>query len=263
VIPVAGYGTRFLPLTKVIPKQLLPIGDKPAIQYVVEEAVASGIEEIIFVCHPENTSVVDYFRPNEALIAHLESNGKTEIIQKLHHIESMARFQVAMQEEALGLGHAILCAEKFIGKEPFVVMLPDVIIIDSGPSIQQSLQHCNGQWGLLLVEVALNNIESFGIIRGSHIADNIYRLEGAIEKPTAKDAPSNLGVTGRYLFPPSVFEHIRNAKQGVLGEIQLTDAIDKLAKEDPGIGIICPGSVFDVGTPAGLRNAWKNIELFS
>lgn len=262
VIPAAGYGTRFLPITKVVPKELLPIGNKPAIHYVVEEAVALGAEEIILVCHPSKAELIDYFRPNQELRRFLEKRGKKDELLELEKIESMARFQVVYQEEPLGLGHAVWCAREALAGESFWVTLPDVLMPDGVKTIGRLRESCvkDGDWGLLVKKVRAEDVRHYGIIKGWEIDQTVYRIDGAIEKPTVQQAPSHLSILGRYLLPPDILEILDGLKQGVAGEIQLTDAIDALARQRPGQAIVVEEKTFDTGTPEGLREAAKFYE---
>lgn len=261
VIPCAGYGTRFLPITKIIPKELLPIGNKPAIHYVVEEAVAAGIEEVVLVCNRSKVSIADYFKPDQALIGFLEKRGKGEAIEELKKLESMAEIRVVYQEEAKGLGDAVLCSRTVVGGEPFLVILPDDLIVNKVSGSEQLLTACgerNG-WGILLERVPKERVSSYGIIRGAALGEKLYTIEGALEKPRPEEAPTDLSIIGRYCFPAEIFEWIEKSKVGRLGEIQLTDAIDRLAKQQPGIGVLCQGRRFDIGTPKGLLEAGQEI----
>lgn len=262
IIPAAGYGTRLLPITKVVPKELLPIGNKPAIQYVVEEAVAAGIEEIILVCHPSKTAIVDYFRPDKAFRAFLEKKGKRGEVAELEWIESMARFEVVYQESPLGLGHAIWCARKEIRDEPFLVMLPDILIDDTLPAARYLIESCEGdvEWGLLLKQISRSEASSYGVVRGETWGKNGFWVTGAVEKPRLQDVPSDLGILGRYLLPPDIMEILEGTKAGALGEIQLTDAIDALAQVKPGMGVLQRGEIFDIGIPEGFREAREHYE---
>ena len=257
VIPAAGFGTRFLPITKIIPKELLPIGNKPAIQYVVQECVEAGLEEIILVCHPDKTSIADYFTPNKSLHTFLKSRGKFQESQELKQIESLANFKVVYQKEPLGLGHAIGCARKAIGDEPFVVLLPDMILPPEQTGLTEMVQlfQKTGSWGLLLMPVSKEKTSSYGIVKGQKDKKGIFWIQSAVEKPQPQDAPSNLAILGRYLFPPEIFEYIQRSEKGALGEIQVTDAINSLLKKKRGWGIVRKGGIFDVGVPAGLRHA--------
>jgi UTP--glucose-1-phosphate uridylyltransferase len=256
VIPAAGYGTRLLPITKAVHKELLPIGTKPVIQFVVEEAAAAGIEEIILVCNRSKFSIADYFRPDEGLNRFLSERGKTKELEELRRIESLARLSTAYQDQPLGLGHAILCAKQAVGDEPFLVMLPDVLIADGGSVSVRLIEEekKNGGWGVALERVSPERAGLYGIIRGKE-EDGIYRIDGAVEKPKKNESPSDLAMLGRYLFPSEIFELLEKQRPGVLGEIQLTDAIDALAKTKPGYGIVCKSEIFDVGTSEGFKKA--------
>jgi UTP--glucose-1-phosphate uridylyltransferase len=263
VIPAAGYGTRFLPITKVVPKELLPIGNKPAIHYVVEEAVAAGIEEIILVCHPSKTEILDYFRPDRDLKAFLEKKGKKEEILELERIESQAKFTLVYQQEALGLGHAVLCAKEAVGNEPFLVMLPDVLVFQKNGNYRQLVDACSGEkWGVLVERVSPLAVSHYGIIRTEVINETTHRLLAAVEKPKPSEAPSNLSILGRYLLPAEIFGILEGLKVGSCGEIQLTDAIHNLAKTNPGLALIAQGDIFDIGTPEGMREAYRYHEEF-
>ncbi len=256
VIPAAGYGTRLLPITKAVPKELLPLGNKPVIQYVVEEAVASGVEEIILVCHPSKFSVFDYFQPNSDFSAFLLERGKKKELEELRKIESLATFRLVYQEQPSGLGHAVWCARKLIGDENFLVLLPDVLINHEVSGVCQLLDSCSevGEWGLLLEEVSREKAKSYGIVGGREV-EGYFRIESAVEKPDPEMTPSRFGILGRYLLPPKIFQLIEQTGPGALGEIQLTDAINLLAREQPGRGLVCQGRLFDLGVPEGLLKA--------
>lgn len=258
VIPCAGYGTRFLPVTKLIPKELLPIGNKPAIQYVVEEAVAAGIREIILVCNPHKPPIVDYFRSDAALKVFLKSRGKIKEAEELERIESLADFQVVYQEEAKGLGDAVLAAAGAVGGERFAVMLPDVLLFEKSPSLSRLIQVCEAEpesWGLLLEKVSQSRISSYGIVKiEGKDADRLV-VQGAVEKPKPEDAPSDLAILGRYLLTPAIFDLIRESAPGCLGELQLTDALNVLCRRAPGLGLVFKETLFDVGNPKGLARA--------
>ncbi len=261
VIPAAGYGTRFLPITKVVPKELLPIGNKPAIQYVVEEAVAAGIEEIILICHPTKLAIVEYFHRDLGLESFLKEKGKDSYIQELRAIENLARFTVIFQQEALGLGHAVSCARGVIGHEPFCVMLPDVLVVPQDQGLPELIAQCRSQntWGLLLEKVSDERISSYGVVVPGKDKEQ-HLIKGAIEKPKKEEAPSNLAILGRYFFPPEIFDFIETGKKGALGEVQLTDAIHRLAAFQSGLGVECLGRVLDVGVPEGLIEAGRVFE---
>lgn len=258
VIPCAGYGTRLLPWTKLVPKELLPVGSKPAIQYIVESAVESGVTEIILVCHPDKVSIADYFRPNAALRALLHDRGKTAQLAELQRIESLADITVTYQETPRGLGDAVYCARALVGDAPFLVLLPDVLIHQHPPAMMQLLDACATHcfaWGLSLEEIAKEMTQAYGVIAGAHLTGDLFTIRGAVEKPSAAEAPSNLGICGRYLLPPEIFRLIAETTPDQHGEIQLTDAIHRLAEQTPGCGLVCRGDRFDLGTQAGWLKA--------
>ncbi len=210
--------------------------------------------------------IVDYFRPDRELRAFLEKKGKGEEIAELERLESMARFEVVYQKEPLGLGHAVLCAREALGDEPFVVMLPDVFVASGVPAARCLIDTCEAggaEWGILLERVSRSRVSAYGIIEGDRISDGVYQLRGAIEKPKPQEAPSDLGILGRYLFSPAIFDYLKAVRAGVLGEIQLTDAIDQMSKEACGHGIVYRGEMFDVGTPEGLREAYQYLEAIA
>ncbi len=255
VIPVAGYGTRFLPVTKVVPKELLPVGKRPVIQYVVQEAVAAGIEEIIFVCQPSRQEVVHYFKADPPLESFLESRGKKEELEEVRRISRLATFSVVTQNEPLGLGHAILCAREAVGNEPFLVLLPDMLVGGGERASRELIRGCGENWGLTLMKVSRERVSQYGIIEGDEVRTGLFRLRRAVEKPNQNEAPSDLAILGRYLFPPRIFPLIEKSRPGALGEIQLTDAINLLCQESHGIGVVTGEEVFDVGNPEGLLRA--------
>ncbi len=262
VIPAAGYGTRFLPITKIIPKELLPIGNKPAIQYVVEEAVEAGIEEIILVCNPHKVPIADFFRPDRYLNRFLENQNKQKEIAELKRIESLARITVVYQEEAMGLGHSILCAEDAVEGEPFLVMLPDVLILPAHTGAKQLVEECHKKmtWGFLLERVPKEKISSYGIVKSVINPQGDYVIHGAVEKPKVEDAPSDLSLLGRYLLPGDIFQYIDQQKKGAKGEVQLTDALNDMAQKTPALGILNSGKIFDVGTPEGLSEIYFHLK---
>lgn len=262
VIPCAGYGTRLFPVTKLVPKELLPIGTKPAIQYIVEEAVAAGITDIILVCSRNKLSIADYFRADAALHGFLQERGKDSELKQLKAIEEMAKVTVVYQETPKGLGDAVLCARREVGNDPFLVSLPDDLIFGEPNPVPALIDACSAHnlpWGLMLKEVQREKITSYGIISGDVIGHDIYGINGAVEKPAPEEAPSNLGILGRYLLDPTIFEALARASSGSLGEIQLTNAINTLARTRPGCGLVCRNRLFDIGTMDGLLSAWSYI----
>jgi UTP--glucose-1-phosphate uridylyltransferase len=256
VIPAAGLGTRFLPATKAVPKELLPIVDTPTIQYIVAEAVAAGVRDVILVVARGKESIVDHFDLAGELEANLERTGKHELRKQLREIAQMARIVTVRQQEPLGLGHAVLCAKDLVGDEPFVVMLGDDVIDAAVPGTKQ-LADCYERHGLgtiALMEVPPEETSSYGVAAGRPLDDRTLRIERLVEKPK-QDPPSNLAVIGRYVLPPRIFEILEAVKPGVGGEIQLTDALAVLAREEGLLGYRFEGQRYDAGDRFGYLKA--------
>jgi UTP--glucose-1-phosphate uridylyltransferase len=256
VIPAAGLGTRFLPATKAVPKELLPIVDIPTIQYIVAEAVAAGVRDVVLVCARGKDSIVDHFDIAGELEAHLERTGKHELRRQMRAIAQMANVITVRQQEPLGLGHAVLCAKDVVGNEPFVVMLGDDVIDAPVPGAKQ-LADCWERHGLgtiALMEVPREETALYGIAAGQAIDSRTMRIEKLVEKPK-HDPPSNLAVIGRYVLPPSVFEVLEQVKPGVGGEIQLTDALAVLARDQGLLGYRFEGDRYDAGDRLGYLKA--------
>jgi UTP--glucose-1-phosphate uridylyltransferase len=256
VIPAAGLGTRFLPATKAVPKELLPIVDTPTIQYIVEEAVAAGVRDVILICARGKDSIVDHFDIAAELEANLERSGKTELRKEMRRIAQMAQVVTVRQQEPLGLGHAVLCAKALVGDEPFVVMLGDDIIDARVPATRQ-LADCWERHGLgtiALMEVPAAETSMYGIAAGKALDERTTRIERLVEKPKV-DPPSNLAVIGRYVLPPRIFELLERVKPGVGGEIQLTDALAMLAQEEGLLGYRFEGDRYDAGDRLGYLKA--------
>jgi UTP--glucose-1-phosphate uridylyltransferase len=256
VIPAAGLGTRFLPATKAVPKELLPIVDRPTIQYIVEEAVAAGVDEVILVCARGKDSIVDHFDIAPELEAHLGRTGKEALRAEMRAIAKMANVVTVRQQEPLGLGHAVLCAKALVGDEPFIVMLGDDIIDAAVPAAKQ-LASCferHGKGTIALMEVPPSETHMYGIAAGTSLDARTIRIEKLVEKPK-QDAPSNLAVIGRYVLPPGIFSILENVKPGVGGEIQLTDALAVLASQEGLLGYRFEGERYDAGDRFGFLKA--------
>ncbi|HYX79800.1 MAG TPA: UTP--glucose-1-phosphate uridylyltransferase GalU, partial [Actinomycetota bacterium] len=249
VIPAAGLGTRFLPATKAQPKEMLPLLDKPAIQYVVEEAVRFGLDDILIITGRGKRSIEDHFDRSFELEHVLESKGKFEDLKEVRAITDMATIHYIRQKDPLGLGDAIATAEGHIGGEPFAVLLGDDIIPESNPLLGEMLQvhERYGRSVMAAMEVSRDEISLYGSMEPEFIEERLARLIGIVEKPSPDEAPSNLAAIGRYILMPEVFEILRGAQPGVGGEIQLTDAINQLSQEQAVYAWVLEGDRFDIG----------------
>jgi UTP--glucose-1-phosphate uridylyltransferase len=259
VFPAAGLGTRFLPATKVIPKEMLALVDKPIIQYGVEEAIASGVEHIIIVTGRGKGAMEDHFDFNPELDATLERRGKKDLLEVSRGVASMARISYVRQKEPLGLGHAVLCAKDLVGDEPFAVILPDDVIDADPPCLKQMIDVFNERQGSVLATMTIEGpgISAYGVLAGAQDAANprIYNCTGMVEKPKLEDAPSKQAIIGRYVLTPRVFELLEQTKPGAGGEIQLTDGILALVKEQKVFGYTFEGKRFDAGDKFGMLQA--------
>lgn len=255
VIPAAGYGTRFLPATKALPKEMIPIIDKPTIQYIVEEAVAAGIEDIIIVTGKPKRAIEDHFDKNVELENDLEKKGKLELLEKVRHATNLANIYYVRQKEMAGLGDAILTAKSFIGDEPFAVLLGDDIVInDEKPAIKQLIDEYDktGSSVIGVQTVAENQTHRYGIIDPSEQHDRLYEVKSFVEKPQQGTAPSNLAILGRYVLTPGIFKHLEKKQIGAGGEVQLTDAIQMLNEEEKVYAYDFEGNRYDVGETDGF-----------
>lgn len=260
IIPAAGFGTRFLPATKAQPKEMLPIVDKPTIQYIVEEAIASGIEEILIITGRNKRAIEDHFDKSIELEYELESSNKGELLELVQDISNMVDIHYIRQKEPKGLGHAISLAKTFVGNEPFAVMLGDDIVDSEVPCLKQ-LINCYDEYGTSILGVQPVNeadVFKYGIINGIEIKDRIYKVNDMIEKPKIKEAPSNIAILGRYIITPNVFEVLEQTKPGKGGEIQFTDALKELLKQETVYAYCFEGKRYDIGDKLGFLQA--NIE---
>jgi len=258
VFPVAGLGTRFLPVTKASPKEMLPIVDKPLIQYAVEEAAAAGITEMIFVTGRGKRSIEDHFDKAYELEAELASHGKIKLLKEIRTLlPDNLHYSYVRQSEALGLGHAVLCARPLVGDEPFAVVLADDLIDADVPVLKQmtSLYEQHGRSVIGVQNVPLEQTSQYGIVRPQSMGVRIHRIADIVEKPQPKDAPSTLGVVGRYIFTPQIFEQLEHVKPGTGGEIQLTDAIAAMLANEPVLAYEFKGQRYDCGCKLGYLEA--------
>ena len=264
VIPAAGLGTRFLPATKAQPKEMLPIVDKPTIQYIVEEAIRSGIEDIIIVTGRNKRAIEDHFDRSMELEAFLEKNAKDELLDLVQDVARMADIYYVRQKEALGLGHAIYSARKFIGNEPFAVLLGDDVIYSEVPALRQMMNQYE-RYGASMVgvqEVPLEDTSKYGIVDGERYVDRLYRAKNMVEKPRSEDAPStHLAIMGRYILNPEIFDILGVLPPGKGGEIQLTDGIKELGRYQEILAYEFEGRRYDVGDKLGFVEATIDYAL--
>ena len=263
VILAAGMGTRMLPSSKVIPKEILPVVDTPAIQMVVEEAVASGIEEVVIVISPGKTTVVDHFKPNLELERNLAARGKNDILEILRRSNNPAKITVAEQSTPLGLGHAVLQARDAVGNEPFAVMLPDDIFDCERPCLRQLLDAAAVKDApvVALLKVERSEISKYGIVDAVAAGNRTYELRWMVEKPAPENAPSDFAIMGRYVLTPDIFAILAEGKPGAGGEIQLTDALMALTKRRKIYGYQFEGVRYDLGERVGFISAQVGFGL--
>jgi UTP--glucose-1-phosphate uridylyltransferase len=257
VIPVAGLGTRFLPATKTVPKELLPIIDIPSIQYVVQEAVDAGIQEIIFVTGRGKDGIEDHFDEAPELEQILADRGQTATVEMLRRIAEMTEVVSVRQKKPLGLGHAVLCARDLVGDEPFAVMLADDLIDAETPGIRQLVEIFTEteESVVALMKVPLDEVHQYGVIKGKEVKPRLYAVEATVEKPAAKDAPSQMAIIGRYVLRPEIFSILQNLPPGRGGEIQLTDGLAQLVQERKIFGCEFTGDRYDIGDKFGFVRA--------
>ena len=254
VFPVAGLGTRFLPVTKDIPKEMMPLIDRPLIHHGVDEAVESGCNDIIFVTGTGKETIFQYFQHSPELEAHLTETGKEELAEQLRKIPELADFHYTLQEKPLGLGHAVLCAEEFCKDDYFGLLLPDDVML-AEPTVLAQLESVRERYSgsvLSLEEVDKDDTSRYGIVDAEEVEPGVFRVKGLVEKPDPKDAPSNLAIMGRYVLSPSVFKHLKSIKRGSGGEYQLTDAIASMLEEEPVYALLYKGRRLD----CGVREGW-------
>lgn len=250
LIPAAGMGTRFLPATKAIPKEMLLVVDRPVIQYVVEEGLASGADEVVIINSRDKKSIEDHFTPNPELVATLRARGKDKYADAVQQVGDY-NVSYVYQDEPLGLGHAIYCAHEKTGNEPFYVLLGDVLVPDNKmlPRMQEISDAHGGASVIAVLPVPDDQVSRFGVIAGEALSEDVWKVDSLVEKPALEDAPSNLAVFGRYLLSPRVMELLADVQPGVGGEIQLTDALDAVLKEEEMYALVIdPEDGFDTGT---------------
>ncbi|MCS7461589.1 UTP--glucose-1-phosphate uridylyltransferase GalU [Paenibacillus doosanensis] len=263
VIPAAGLGTRFLPATKAQPKEMLPIVDKPAIQYIVEEAVRSGIESIIIVTGRNKKSIEDHFDKSYELEQTLLEKGKHGLLSEVQRISDMAAIHYIRQKEPLGLGHAILCARQFIGDEPFAVLLGDDIMVSEKPALQQMIDVYETYDAQVVgvQSVELTDVSKYGIIAPANAYQPVYEVKDLVEKPQPQDAPSQIAVMGRYILKPSIFPVLEQIDRGAGNEYQLTDALREACRREPLLALDLTADRYDIGDKFGYMKAIAEIGL--
>ncbi|MEO2076648.1 MAG: UTP--glucose-1-phosphate uridylyltransferase GalU [Bacillus sp. (in: firmicutes)] len=264
IIPAAGLGTRFLPATKAQPKEMLPIVDKPTLQYIIEEAVESGIEEILIITGRNKKSIEDHFDKSVELELELESRRKDKLLEEVRRISNMVNIHYIRQKEPKGLGHAISCAKSFIGNEPFAVLLGDDIVFnEQQPCLKQLIDKYEEYKTTILgvQEVAEEDVDKYGIIGGLQFEDRLYKVRELVEKPAVGQAPSNVAILGRYIINPAIFDILERTEPGKAGEIQLTDALKELAEKEAMYAYIFEGQRYDVGDKQGFLQATVDFAL--
>ena len=264
IIPAAGLGTRFLPATKAQPKEMLPIVDKPTIQYIVEEAIASGIEEILIITGRNKKSIEDHFDKSVELEMELEKHNKNQLLELVQDISEMVDIHYIRQKEPKGLGHAIRCAKTFVGDEPFAILLGDDIVYNPEKPCLKQLMDCYNEYKTSILGVQTvpeEDVNKYGIVDGIQIEDRVSKVKGLIEKPSIEEAPSNIAILGRYIVTPKIFDILDNTAPGKGNEIQLTDALLQLLKEEAMYAYNFEGRRYDVGDKLGYLQATVEYAL--
>ena len=257
VIPAAGWGTRFLPITKSVPKEILPLVDKPIIQYAVEECAACGIELIIIITSQGKAAIEDYFDKSVGLEHILEQRGKEDLLAKISHLSNLPSICFVHQKELLGLGHAVLAAKDVVGKEPFLVILPDDLFEQRELVLKKMLNIFEQYHGSVVAvkQVEPDEISRYGVVKPKRIAKDVYQIMDFIEKPEPSQAPSNLAIMGRYVLMPEVFEELQSTSFGIGGELQITDGLKRLLRRQAVFGYEIEGDYYDAGTILGWIKA--------
>lgn len=263
VIPAAGFGTRFLPATKAVPKEMLPIIDKPTIQYIAEEAVNAGIEELLIIVSRGKDAIINHFDKAFELETILERDGKEEMLNAVREVSDKLNVCFVRQQEQKGLGHAVLCAKTFVGNEPFAVMLGDDVVVSEKPCIGQLMEQYDkyGASVLGVQKVGMEHVSKYGIVDCEHVEGRMYKLKGMVEKPKMEDAPSDVAVLGRYVITPGIFECLERTPKGAGGEIQLTDALVLLSEKEDIYAYDFEGKRYDIGNKQGFLQATVDFAL--
>ena len=263
VIPAAGFGTRFLPATKAVPKELLPIIERPAIEFIFDDIVGAEIPEVVLVTAKNKSALARHFSRSPELEAHLQSNGSEHLLEQHQALLDKTAIRYVTQDRQLGLGHAVLQSETLVGNRPFAVLLPDDIVFQGSDFLAKMMDISSHYRGsvLALKRVPPELITRYGVVSATEISPNQYKIHAVVEKPRIEDAPSDLAVIGRYVLSPSIFSALHSTQPGALGEIQLTDGIAQLIELEPVYGLIVEGDHYDVGTPQGLFACALNLAM--
>lgn len=266
IIPAAGFGTRFLPFTKAVPKELIPVIDKPTLQYVIEEAAASGITDVLLIISSGKGAIQDHFNPNFDLESRLKETGKTDLLKELQGINKLAKIHYVYQQELNGLGHAVLQGKSFVGNEPFAILLGDTVTTSPNEPVVLQLISAYDKTGssvVALEEVPMEKVSRYGVIDGYIDSGNLYKVKNFVEKPAVEEAPSNLAIASRYVFTPEIFSYLENTPRGKGNEIQLTDAMHAMLKEQNMYGLKFEGRRHDIGNKLDFVKATIEFALNS
>lgn len=263
IIPAGGMGLRFLPATKAQPKEMLPIVDKPTIQYIVEEAIQSGIEDIIIISGRSKRAIEDHFDKSYELEEELQKKGKLELLSQVQDISNLVNIHYIRQKEPLGLGHAVYCAKSFIGDEPFALLLGDDVVDAKVPCLKQLIDVYEKQNATILgvQPVAREDVSKYGIVSGKKVSDGLYKVDGLVEKPDMETAPSSIAILGRYIISPKIFKYLEIATPGKNGEIQLTDSLKNLMDDEGMYAFEFEGKRYDIGNKFGFLQATTEFAL--
>lgn len=263
VIPAAGFGTRFLPATKAVPKEMLPIIDKPTIQYIAEEAIESGIKDLLIIVSRGKDAIVNHFDKAFELEAVLERDNKCEMLEAVRSVSEKINVHFIRQREQKGLGHAVLCAKSFAGGEPFAVMLGDDVVVNDKPCLKQLTEKFEqvGSTVIGVQKVGMEHVSKYGIVDCDRIDGRLYKMKGMVEKPKPENAPSDIAALGRYILTPAIFDCLEHTGKGAGGEIQLTDAIVKLLETEDVYAYDFEGRRYDIGSKQGFLQATVDFAL--
>lgn len=263
VIPAAGFGTRFLPATKAVPKEMLPIIDKPTIQYIAEEAITSGIDDLLIIVSRGKDAIVNHFDKAFELETVLERDDKQSMLDAVREVSDKINVLFVRQQEQKGLGHAVLCAKAFVGNEPFAVMLGDDVVVSGKPCLAQLIEQFDKVQSTVLgvQKVGMEHVSKYGIVDCVNVDGRLYKMNGMVEKPKLEDAPSDIAVLGRYILTPAIFDCLERTPKGAGGEIQLTDAIVMLGEKEDVYAYDFEGKRYDIGNKQGFLQATVDFAL--